>query len=561
MNTDSHRFFLEIVCLLERIASGKNTVFRAMVVITYRIVENAGKKNLFWYHGRMSTIAYKIACVEVRRLFRPEILQFLSVIARDRPSGIYLAGGTVRDLLLGRKPADVDITLCCHAGAWARELARLAGGTFVELGREEDAGRVVWRGETFDFSSFRSGAVTIEQELAARDLSVNAMALSIDPLVNRAACRSNEEFMVIDVVGGRADLAAGVIRLCSAQAIRDDPLRLLRVFRFGATLDFSVEAATLDRVERERQLIARIARERIAHELDIIMESRRAGHAFSLMAQTGLLFEIMPELLAGVGMEQPASHHLDVFDHLLETLRQAERIERDPGYFFPGKGAVMQAWLARKHNRRLLKWAALFHDLGKPASYGMNEDKGGRITFYNHDRAGVSLFAGIAERLRWSGLDIRTVSLLIGLHMRPFFLANNARQDALTLKACLRLVRKVENNLPGLFMLAMADALAGKGEDSPEKMEQEVAALFERLYQVWREHVVPVNEAKPLLTGRDLIDELGLAPGPMFRHILDRVREAQMEHRISTRTQALALAAEAAVRESANSISNKALRQ
>ncbi|HHD57182.1 MAG TPA: HD domain-containing protein, partial [Desulfobulbaceae bacterium] len=434
--------------------------------------------------------------------------------------------------------------VACHGRAWAEELARLTGGTFVELGREEDAGRVVLGGETLDFSSFRNGAVTIEQELVKRDLTVNGLGLCIDSLIRRTGCDRGATLTVIDPQGGVQDLASGLIRLCSIRSLVDDPLRLLRVFRFAAVLGFAIAAETMDAVRIHKSLITAVAPERIAHELDLIMASDRAHQSVALMAETGLLFEIMPELLAGVGMEQPASHHLDVFDHLLETLRQMERIQRDPGRFFPGHASAMMSWLDRGHHCRLLKWVAFLHDVGKPATYGINEDKGGRITFYNHDQEGVALFAAFAERLRWSGADIRVVSLLIGAHMRPFFLANDQRRGEVSLKACLRLLRKVGDDLPGLFMLAMADALAGKGEGSPEKMEQEVAALFGRLLQVWRQHVVPVRTAKPLLTGRDLIDKLGLTPGPQFKKILARVEEAQMEHRISTHAQALALAAE-----------------
>ena len=176
----------------------------------------------------------------------------------------------------------------------------------------------------------------------------------------------------------------------------------------------------------------------------------------------------------------------------------------------------MRAWLYGGNHRQQLKWAALFHDVGKPATFGVNEDKGGRITFYNHDLQGANLFSVIAGRLRWSRGDTQIVAALIATHMRPFFLANNRREGTLTLKACLRLVRKAGESLPGLFMLAMADALAGKGEGSPGEIEQEVSGLFERLQQVQDEHVAPVRAASPLLTGRDLIEELQLNPAPCF---------------------------------------------
>ncbi len=489
----------------------------------------------------------RISCAEVRKLFSEDILASLATIASRYPAGVYLAGGTVRDLILGRKPADVDLTVACHGRAWARDLAHLTGGTFVELGRDEDAGRVVLDGDTIDISTFRAGAVTIEQELDKRDLTINALGLCLDFLVHGAGCDDLAELAVIDPLGGVRDLDNGVIRLCSTRAVIDDPLRLLRVFRFAATLGFIVAGETLTAVEQHKNRIESIAPERIAHELDLIMESGRAGTAFALMADTGLLFVIMPELLPGRGMEQPASHHLDVFDHLLETLNQAERIQQHPERFFPDHAPVMMSWLDRDRNRRLLLWAALLHDVGKPATYGINTDKGGRITFYNHDQEGVSLFSSFAGRLRWAGADTRGVSLLIGSHMRPFFLANDQRRAGVSLKACLRLLRKVGDDLPGLFMLAMADALAGKGEGSPEQMEQELAALFGHLYRIWQEHVVPVQKAKPLLTGHDLIDKLGLTPGPRFKDILARVEEAQMEQRISTHDQALALAAEYSV--------------
>ncbi len=492
----------------------------------------------------MSQEVKKITCGSVRALFSAELLQHMAFIAQRQPTGIFLAGGTVRDLLLGRKPADVDLTVACHAKAWAGELAKITGGAYVALGRDEDAARVVWRGEIVDFSSFRAGAATIEQELTKRDVTINALGLCIDPLFTETGCADETEFSVIDPLGGSQDLDKRIIRICSDQSIQEDPLRMLRVFRFSASLGFVIRPETLAEIKTKRELIGRVSVERIATELDYIMATGRAHKVFLQMAATGLLFEVIPELRAGMGMEQPASHHLDVYEHLLETLHQMERIQRQPALFFPDNTKVVEEWLESENHRRQLKWAALFHDIGKPATYGINEDKGGRITFYNHDLQGADIFSSLAGRLRWSKDDIQTVAALIAAHMRPFFLANNARVDKLTLRACLRLVRKIGDLLPGLFMLAMADALAGKGEGSPEEIEQEVASLFARLQQVEEEHVAPVRAANPLLTGGDLIKDLQLEPGPMFRIILEKVEEAQMEHRISTRAEAMALARE-----------------
>ncbi len=278
------------------------------------------------------------------------------------------------------------------------------------------------------------------------------------------------------------------------------------------------------------------------HELDLIMASDRAHDVVCDLAQTGLLFNIIPELQAGVGMEQPASHHLDVFDHCLATLQCMVKVQQDPHRYFSRYAEVLEDYIASDRHRVQLRWAALLHDLGKPLTVTINEDKGGRITFYNHDKAGAELVEGIARRLKWRIADTRTVAGLVGLHMRPFHLGNVQRQHELSLKACLRLVRFVGPDLPGLFLLSMADALAGLGEGRPEEVEKEVAALFTRMEDVRREHVEPVRSGPPLLTGQDLIAELDLVPGPLFKKILNAVEEAHMVKQTMSRKEALQLA-------------------
>jgi poly(A) polymerase len=490
----------------------------------------------------------KIPCRDLAGLFPDKLLDILAVLHRQMKGKVYLVGGTVRDLVLGRKPADIDLTVVKGAKLWAHRLRELTHGTYVELGRQEDAARVVWQGLGVDFSSFREGADSIEEELRKRDITVNSMAVAVEELFHDPACERQQVVPVIDPLNGCLDLEKQCIRVTAKNSFQGDPLRMLRVFRFAAVLGFSIDPHTLELIRRQREKIERVSRERVNYELELIMASERAYPAFAEMRDCGLLWEVLPELRAGVGMDQPASHHLDVFEHCLETLRQMELLLADVGHFFPDSREQMKSWLQTGRHRVQIKWAALFHDIGKPATFGINEDKGGRITFYNHDLQGAEIFSELSQRLRRSKEETALTASLITSHMRPFFLANNQRQGNLTLKACLRLVRTMGNELPGLFLLAMADALAGKGEGSPEAMEQEVADLFLQLLQVEEKHVAPVRSAPPLITGRDLIRELGLQPGPLFRTILERVEEAQMEHAVSTRAQALALAAAEAAR-------------
>ncbi|VAW38506.1 tRNA nucleotidyltransferase, CC-adding [hydrothermal vent metagenome] len=483
-----------------------------------------------------------LSCAQLADFIGVELLGKLAATHGRFHGEVYLTGGTIRDLLLGREPADIDLTVREDARGWAADLARTTGGAYVPLGRDEDAARVVWQGRSIDFSSFREGAVVIEEDLWKRDITINSLAVPVQGLWSGDGSLRSPAVQVLDPTGGLHDLAGQCVRVTSDRSFLSDPLRLLRAFRFAATHGFAVQRQTFELVGRQRQLISRVAPERVAHELDLIMESPRAHAAFADMAAAGLLFEVLPELKAGVGIKQPASHHLDVFDHCLATLQAMEKLQADPARFFAGFSEVLRDYLESGRRRKQLKWAALFHDLGKPATVAIREDRGGRITFYNHDRAGADLFTAIARRLRWSNVDTTAVADLIAFHMRPFHLCNVRRRGQLSLKACLRLIRLAGPSLPGLFLLGMADTLAGQGPGRPEQIEREVADLFAHLEEVRGEYVEPVHSLPPLLTGRDLIDELHLVPGPKFREILDIVAEARMEKKISSRREALALA-------------------
>jgi poly(A) polymerase len=489
-----------------------------------------------------SAAALAVSGPAVAILFPDGLLDKLAAVQRELGGELYLVGGAVRDLLLDRPPGDLDLLVAGQPKRWAERLRQLTGGACIELGREEGTFRIVTPDNAvLDFSGFRQGAACIEDDLRRRDLTVNALALPLHELLRD---RSLSALPVLDPTGGLADLEQRRIRVASAESFADDPLRMLRVFRFAAALGFAVEADTLRQVRQHCPLISRAAKERVGYELDAIMATPRAHPAFLGLHDCGLLWEILPELRAGAGMEQPASHHLDVFDHCLEALHQIELVLADLAGRFPGTSAALATYLAVPKRRLQVKWAALLHDVGKPVCFGTKEDaQGGRITFYNHDLRGADLFTGISRRLRHSREDTEAAARLIAGHMRPFFLANNQRQGKLTLRACLRLIRDAGGQLPGLFLLAMADALAGKGEDSPAAIEQEVSGLFARLLEIEREHVAPVQAAPPLITGNDLITELHLMPGPIFRVILDKIEEAHMERIISSRAEALALAA------------------
>ena len=462
----------------------------------------------------------------------PEELRLaLGRVAHRSGQTMYVAGGPVRDWLLGVEAKDLDLTVPAGAVLCAREVSGLLGGTFILLDEGEDVARVVWQGFTLDFSGFRNRSATIEEDLGQRDFTINAMAVPLAPETGTLA-----SLTVIDPFGGAADLARKRIRVPAVANLLADPLRLLRAYRFAATLGFAIEPETEAAIAAHGELLADPAMERVAYELGLIIDSDRAWQTVSRMAEIGLLWVVFPELVAGRDLMQPASHHLDVFGHSLEALRCLEKILLDPERYFPGQAKLFRN-LDQGKRVVLLKWAALFHDLGKPETHRLIEEK---ITFYNHDQAGAALFEGIAERLHWPKDDRFRVARLIALHMWPFHLSNARLRTGISRKACLRLVKAIGDDLADLFLLAMADSLAGQGEGKPEGMEENLAALLLEVHGVYEEHIQPVLSIPPLLTGHDLIGVFGLAPGPAFKEILDGLVTAQVEGLVMDRAGALA---------------------
>lgn len=479
---------------------------------------------------------------EVLALLPERLLRSLADISRRRRATVFFSGGVVRDWLLARGPADVDITVPGEALAFAADLARMLGAAYVPLSPAEGVARVVWNGGgvTIDVGQFREGTTTIEDDLRRRDFTANAMAVAFDPVGQSLV----DGGLLIDPLAGFYDLRDGLIRQTHAHALVADPLRLLRAYRFQAIFDWGVEPGTKRAIAEFAPLIGQVSGERIAYELDTIFGCEQSHVVIQEMVETELLFHIFPELKPGVGLLQPSSHHLDVFGHSLDTLRQIERIMPDPQLFFDLGVNVqqsadwhhdMQEYLRTPRQKIRLKYAALLHDLGKTLTCA---EKEGRITFYNHDEAGVLLLKGIAARLRWSHEDSCRISQLVEQHMWPFHLHNAKTRTGITPKAVLKLVKAAGDDLLGLFLLVMADSLAGQGPGKPEGMEEAVAALFAEVYQTYLARLKPIL-AKPLLTGYDLIESLHLTPGPFFKEILEALLEERAAQPEMDKAQAL----------------------
>ena len=459
---------------------------------------------------------------------RPALVT-LGRLAAARSLAVYLVGGSVRELALGRAAHDLDLAVSAQTLPLARDLAEALGGTYVLLDETERTARVVCREEILDLAEFR--APTLEGDLAGRDFTLNALAVDLKTILGLGPAG------LIDPLGGLTDLARGELRMVAEGNFHDDPLRLLRAYRFAATHGFQITPETAAAIRRTAPEFFRVAGERVHQELFVLLAAPSAAPVLGAMEAAGLLSRVFPELDDMKGVEQNGYHHLDVYGHSLAAVACLEEVLAAPAAYFGEMAAEVARYAGQAPKAVLLKLAALFHDAGKPQVQGRRRDPD-RYTFYYHEKVGLEIFSRVASRLRCSQAENKTVSALIQMHMRPFLLLPAFRERELSFRALGRLVRAARPELAGLFALAMADSLAGQGPQKPADCEAVLADLADAALQFLKERLEPQERHPKLVSGHDLI-RLGLTPGPRFRQLLTEVEEAQWEGLVQTREEAL----------------------
>ena len=439
---------------------------------------------------------------------------------RDHGHQAYLVGGCVRDLLLKREPADYDIA----TDATPNDVMRIFPETYavgaqfgvvlvpvpeseraaMGEGHEADAEPHALGGHEhklcIEVATFRCDVGYSDgrhpnevrfsrdpkEDVQRRDFTINGLLL--DPL-------SDE---VLDFVRGQADLTAGIIRAIGNPELRfgEDKLRMLRAVRFAARFEYQIDPATFDAIQTLAAQIHQVSRERVRDELTRMLTEGHARRAFQLLDETGLLREVLPEITAMKGVEQPPEFHPegDVFVHtllLLENLPQPCPMT--------------------------LAWGALLHDVGKPPTFRRAPD---RIRFDEHAKVGTKMAEAICRRLRFSNEDTDQILLLVENHMR---FGDVERMKPSTFKRFIRLPRFDEHM-------------------QLHRLDCEASHRSLRLYDFTREKraELPASAIRPepLITGDDLI-AAGYAPGPVFKQILSAVEDAQLDGGLQSKKQAM----------------------
>ena len=458
-------------------------------------------------------------------------LEKLSDLAGRRNQRVWITGGTLRDLFQNHRPLDMDLAVSGDAMGLGRELAEGLGARFVPLKESHATCRLVQGKFQWDITGLR--ASTLEGDLRARDYTINAMALEIKDFLAGGGG-------LIDPTGGLADLRAGLLKTAGPGVLSDDPLRVLRAFRFMATRGFRPAPGLLEEIAAAGPGLWRTPPERVAHEWLMLMAGQKVSEAISAMEKAQILTRLIPDLAFGRGVWQNPYHHLDVFDHNLACVESLGDIVLRPEIHFKGLAGEVVEYLGSDHTRALLFSAALMHDLAKPTTRKQKDPQW--ATFYRHDVQGAKMARQACRRLGLAKADAGFVARLVGEHMRPFHLMGAARRGVFTERAVRRFLEAAGGDLPGLFALAMADTLAGKGPLRPADAEESLLDLYEKVAHLRDQKLAEALAAPPLLNGKDILDNLEVKPGPEVGRLLKKVREAQLDNEVKTFQDALKLA-------------------
>jgi len=436
------------------------------------------------------------------------ICQQVRDLAQQEGLSIYLVGGAIRDIILKREIKDYDFVVQEMTAAFLDHLGeRLEANVFpMGKGRHEGVYRLVKGEHTIDFAIMEGD--TIDQDLLRRDFTINAIAYSF---------KENKFFSSPQAM---EDLKARRIGLVSPQALQVDPLRMLRAVRYRCTLPgFDLTPKLKGAITRHQGLISDVAPERIRAELDQIILSPVPASGLQLMHELGLLIRIVPELAPLEGLPQGRRHRTDALTHSIQVVGEVNRL-RLKEHPFPFRPT--------DQDRLVLGYAALFHDLGKPATKSIDET--GEIHFYGHPQESSLLAQGIMRRLKFPNRVRDGILLVVENHMRILTLARGEPKD----NALRRLINTMGDEIRLLLLLGLAE-MGSKGDGDTEEQAR-FMDLCRRIWDLYEGEDLITPE--PLLKGRDLL-ALGHTPGPRMGEILEEVQKRQIEGELHNKEEAL----------------------
>ncbi len=482
-----------------------------------------------------------------RPLVWPAVIDALREVAHPSDE-LYLVGGSVRDAYLHRHLRDIDLATPHDGRPIARRIADHLKGAYYSLDAQRAVGRAIIPFDddqlTVDVAQFRGP--DLATDLLLRDFTVNAMAVQL----------AGDLQVVFDPLGGLKDLENRVLRECSAESIRSDPVRVLRAVRTSANYGLRIEPSALAHIKRYGDDLARVSPERVRDEFFQLLDTKKPSATIAILLHLDLLQHVVPEVPPMRDVGQGSLHQYDVLKHTLYTLDhlstelsilQARHDDALTGnmqfglisqvlkpYISPLVEHLSYAWPNGRTHHALLMLAALLHDAGKPQVHSVGDD--GRVHFHQHELIGAQLAERRAHALRLSNDEIQRLTTIVKHHMRPHWL-HAARP--LSRRAVYRFWRDTGPAGLDICLLAMADYLATYGPALDTQDWTGYLETIQTLLDGFFVHHDTVVAPPPLLTGQHLIEHFGLQPGPQIGTLLEQLREAQVEGIVSTTEEAL----------------------
>jgi len=466
---------------------------------------------------------------------------------------IYLVGGAVRDMILNRISHDLDFAVPSNGISLARRVASSLQANFMILDEERDTGRVIVTEEndtrTFlDFATYRGGS-KLDDDLRARDFTINAIAYNIS------------DGTIIDPLNGASDLRAKIIRACSPSSLTDDPIRTLRAVRQAAAFDFKIDLETRKAMKEAAKLLPNTSPERQRDELFKILEGPKPDSSLRALEMLDVFPHLMPELSAMQGVEQSLPHIHSVWEHTLKVLGYLEAILAvlESGSSGDNPFHVMLLDSLGKYRERfaehfteslntdrsaraVLFFAALYHDVEKPATKSV--DEAGRIRFFDHDVQGARIASKRGHFFNLSNDEIDRIKKIVFNHMRFHFFTSQweAKKQEPSRKSIYRFFRDSGEAGVDLVLLGLADLRGTRGNTiNQESWQATLDIAYLLLENYWEKREETISPPR-LLDGNELMKELNLEPGRVVGQLLEAIREAQAIGQVATREQAIQFA-------------------
>ncbi len=490
------------------------------------------------------------------RLSQPLLERIIPLLPEDVP--IYLVGGAVRDTFLNRQSYDLDFATGGDSLQMARRLADNLGAAYFPLDSARKVARVVLSPRQdfispakslirVDFSAFQGADLTAD--LMGRDFTVNAMAVEVHQLQT-----------LVDPLGGAADLAAKRLRVCSPSAFLDDPVRILRAVRFSEDLELTILPDTIHLMSEAVPLLQQVSIERLRDELFKMLAISHPATSMRILDKLTVLDYLLPEVGRLKEVQQSKPHIMDAWNHTLDVLSQLETLLEVLGPDYnPDKtynlimGLVVtklgqyrqeiaehlrNALNPERPHRGLLILAGLYHDVGKQAS--QSADGEGKIRFIGHDQISGQQVYQRGQALRLSNLEIDRLVTIVGHHMRPSLLSHT--EELPTRKAIYHFFRDTGAAGIDICILSLADMLATYGPTLPQDRWARHLNVVQAMLGAWWDEKEELVLPAAVIDGNELMEAVKLDPGPTVGYLLEAIREAQINHEVSNKDEAISMA-------------------